>query len=52
MLLCFNISAHENVEVREVKHHNNPNKIKYYKNFKMAHFQLAPAETIKTNLLF
>jgi hypothetical protein len=52
MLLCFNVKANDHIDVTEVTHHNNPRKVKYFKNFKMAHFHLAPADSIKLNLLF
>jgi hypothetical protein len=51
-LLCFYIKASEEIEIKELGHHNNPRKIKYLKNIKMGSFRLAPLENLKVNILF
>ena len=52
MIACFNIKTNDHVDIVEITHHNNPRKIMYYKNFKMADFHLSPSDAIKLNLLF
>jgi len=52
MLLCFNVKSNDNIDITEITHHNNPRKVKYYKNFKLVNIHLSPGDSIKLNLLF
>lgn len=48
----FNVKSNDHIVITEITHHNNPRKIKYHKNFKANNFELAPAETVKLNMIF